>query len=75
MTMFVQQQSQISNLNTIEMLNSFLIHNNTRDKVDKKKEIQTKAAQDLFELLHLKKEQIKQYGAVLIPQFNLYIRH
>lgn len=49
------------------------------DEKDKEKAcertIQSEAVQDLSRLMRLKTEQLKTYRAVLIPQFNLHLRH
>ena len=46
-----------------------------KEEVCNKETIQAKAVHDLSELMRLKTEQLKRYGAVLIPQSNLYLRH
>ena len=42
---------------------------------ENKETIKARAVHDLSELMRLKTEHLKKYGKVLIPQFNLYLRH
>ena len=52
-----------------------LIEKDNKEVFENKETIKARAVHDLSELMRLKTEQLKQYGAVFIPQSNLYLRH
>lgn len=53
----------------------FLEEKNSEEVSENTKTIKARAVQHLSELMHLKKKQLKKYEAILIPQFNFYLRH
>ena len=52
-----------------------LIEKDNKKVFENKETIKARAVHDLSELIRLKTEQLKKYGAVLIPQSNLYLRY
>ena len=77
-TMFAAQQLRIpqktppASENTVSQS---LIEKDNEEVSENKKTIKARAVQDLSELMRLKTEQLKKYGAVLIPQSNLYLKY
>lgn len=75
-TMFKTQQVCTSqNKSPNENLVSQSLDEEDEKKVCDKETIQAKTVPDLSELMRFKTEQFKRYGAVFIPQSNLYLRH
>ena len=77
-TMFAAQQLYTPQKNPPASENTVsqsLIEKDNKEVSENKETIKTKAVHDLSELMRLKTEQLKKYGAILIPQSNLYLRH
>lgn len=77
-TMFAAQLLRTSQnlIPTIDSTVSQPLNEKDNQEVSETKEnINARAAHDVSELMRLKTEQLEKYGAVLIPQSNLYLRH
>ena len=77
-TMFAAQQLRTSEKTppaSENTVSQFLIEKDNKEVSENTETIKARAVHDLSELMRLKTEQLKKYGAVLIPQSNLYLRH
>ena len=76
--MFAAQQLRTPQKNppvSENTISQSLIEKDNEEVSENKETIKAKTVHNLFELIRLKTEQLKKYGAVLILQSNLCLRH